>query len=169
MSRVQGIQRTTKGSLFKKKKKKSETELTAGILKRDQKHTQVKRNAFLIRQNKTKCATIFKGVLFKATNNIENKNKERNYIADVHLEAPNWHQLSDRDRKVASSNFLLQSQLCVLTLIRCPLHPRVIAVARKKKKKNGHSAKSANGKLHLNKHTPSSLESPWSCSQRQEI
>ena len=29
-------------------------------------------------------------------------------------------------------NFLLQSQLCVLTLIRCPFHPRVTAVARKR-------------------------------------
>ena len=45
-----------------------------------------------------------------------------------------------RDRKVAGSNpmleqrdhFLLQSQLCVLTLIRCPFHPRVTAVARKR-------------------------------------
>ena len=29
-------------------------------------------------------------------------------------------------------NFLLQSQLCVLTLIRCPFHPRVTVVARKR-------------------------------------
>ena len=29
-------------------------------------------------------------------------------------------------------NFLLQSQLCMLTLIRCPFHPRVTAVARKR-------------------------------------
>ena len=29
-------------------------------------------------------------------------------------------------------NFLLQSSLCVLTLIRCLLHPRVTAVARKR-------------------------------------
>ena len=29
-------------------------------------------------------------------------------------------------------NFLLQSQLCVLTLIRCPFYPRVTAVARKR-------------------------------------
>ena len=29
-------------------------------------------------------------------------------------------------------NFLLQSQLCVLTLIRCPFHTRVTAVARKR-------------------------------------
>ena len=34
----------------------------------------------------------------------------------------------------------LQSQLCVLTLIRCPFHPRVTAVARKIPR---HSAKSA--------------------------
>ena len=44
-----------------------------------------------------------------------------------------------RDRKFASSNpgrsggriFFLQNQLCVLTLIQCPFHPRVTAVARK--------------------------------------
>ena len=29
-------------------------------------------------------------------------------------------------------NFVLQSQLCVLTLIRCPFRPRVIAVTRKR-------------------------------------
>ena len=29
-------------------------------------------------------------------------------------------------------NFLLHSQLCALTLIQCPFHPRVIAVARKR-------------------------------------
>ena len=29
-------------------------------------------------------------------------------------------------------NFLLQSQLCVLTFIRCPFHPHVTAVARKR-------------------------------------
>ena len=48
-------------------------------------------------------------------------------------------------------NFLLQSQLCVLTLIQCPFHPCVI----------GHSAKSAGGWLHLNKHTPLTCQS-WS-------
>ena len=32
----------------------------------------------------------------------------------------------------ARENFLLQSLLCVLTLIRCPFHPRVTAVARKR-------------------------------------
>ena len=31
-------------------------------------------------------------------------------------------------------NFLLQSQLCVLTLLLCPFHPRVTAVARKRPK-----------------------------------
>ena len=42
-----------------------------------------------------------------------------------------WLERQTRDRKVASSNpgrngegmFFLQSQLCVLTLIRCPFHP----------------------------------------------
>ena len=45
-----------------------------------------------------------------------------------------------RDRKDASSNpgrnggriFFLQSPLCVLTLIRCPFHPHVTAVAHKR-------------------------------------
>ena len=36
---------------------------------------------------------------------------------------------SRQDRR---ENFLLQSQLCVLTLIRCPFHPRVTAVAHKR-------------------------------------
>ena len=31
-----------------------------------------------------------------------------------------------------AGEFLLQSQLCVQTLIRCPFHPRVTAVARKR-------------------------------------
>ena len=35
-------------------------------------------------------------------------------------------------RQERRENFLLLSQLCVLTLIRCPLHPRVTAVARKR-------------------------------------
>ena len=50
-----------------------------------------------------------------------------------------WLERRTRDRKVASSNpgrsggenFLLKSQVCVLTLIRCSFHPRVTAVARK--------------------------------------
>ena len=44
-----------------------------------------------------------------------------------------------RDRKVANSNpgrsggrIFFSSQLCVLTLIPCPFHPRVTAVARKR-------------------------------------
>ena len=51
-----------------------------------------------------------------------------------------WLERQTRDRKVASSNpgrsgertFFFQSQLCELTLIRCPFHPRVTAVARKR-------------------------------------
>ena len=50
-----------------------------------------------------------------------------------------WLERRTRDRKAASSNpgrsgggnFLLKSQACVLSLIRCPFHPRVTAVARK--------------------------------------
>ena len=51
----------------------------------------------------------------------------------------------------AAGEFLLQSQLFVLTLIRCPFHPRVTAVARKNP---SNAAKSAGGRLHLNTHTP---------------
>ena len=51
-----------------------------------------------------------------------------------------WLERRTRDRKVAGSNpdrsggriFFFQSSLCVLTLIRCPFHPRVTEVARKK-------------------------------------
>ena len=35
-------------------------------------------------------------------------------------------------RQERRGNFLLQSKLCVLTLIRCPFHPLVTAVARKR-------------------------------------
>ena len=35
-------------------------------------------------------------------------------------------------RQERRENFLLQSQLCVLTLIRCPFPPRVTAVTRKR-------------------------------------
>ena len=35
-------------------------------------------------------------------------------------------------RQERRENFLLHCQLCVLTLIRCPFHPRVTAVARKR-------------------------------------
>ena len=35
-------------------------------------------------------------------------------------------------RQERRENFLLQSQLCVLTLFRCPFHLRVTAVARKR-------------------------------------
>ena len=37
-----------------------------------------------------------------------------------------------KSRQEQRENFLLQSQLCVLTLIRSPFHPRVTAVARKR-------------------------------------
>ena len=52
-----------------------------------------------------------------------------------------WLERGTRGRKVASSNpgrsgeriFFSRVNFCVLTLIRCPFHPRVTAVARKKK------------------------------------
>ena len=48
--------------------------------------------------------------------------------------------------------FLLQSQLCVLTLIRCPFP----VLQQWHVKDPGHSAKSAGGRLHLNTLTPMS-------------
>ena len=48
-------------------------------------------------------------------------------------------------RQERQENILLQNHLCVLTLIRCPVHPRVTPVARKR---SGRSAKSAGGRLH---------------------
>ena len=54
-------------------------------------------------------------------------------------------------RQELRENFLLQSQLCVLTLIRCPFHPFVTAVARKRPRS---FCQSAGGRLHLNTHTP---------------
>ena len=53
-------------------------------------------------------------------------------------------------------NFLLQSKLCVLTLIQCPFHPLVTTVARKSP---GHTAITAGGRLHLNTHTSLSQRS----------
>ena len=51
-----------------------------------------------------------------------------------------WLECRTRDRKVCQfesrqerrDDFLLRSQLCVLILFRCPFHPRVTAVARKR-------------------------------------
>ena len=54
-------------------------------------------------------------------------------------------------RQERRENFLLQSQLCVLTFVRCPFHPRI---TQWHVKDPTHSAKSAAGRLHLNMHTP---------------
>ena len=40
--------------------------------------------------------------------------------------------LKDCEFESRQENFLFQSQLCMLTLIRCPFHPHVTAVARKR-------------------------------------
>ena len=56
-----------------------------------------------------------------------------------------------KSRQGWQENFLLQSQLWVLTLIWCPFHPCVTAVARKRPR---YSAKGPGGRLHLNTHTP---------------
>ena len=49
-------------------------------------------------------------------------------------------------------NFLLQRQLCVLTLIQCPFHPHVTAVACKRPR--SFCQKNTGGRLQLNMHTP---------------
>ena len=54
-------------------------------------------------------------------------------------------------RQERRENFLLQCQLCVLTLIRCPFHPML---PQWHVKGPGHSAKGAGGMLHPNTHTP---------------
>ena len=59
-------------SVKKKKKKKNETELTADVLKKDQKHTKCSTERFLIRQKKKVRLQIFEGILFfEATNDTE--------------------------------------------------------------------------------------------------
>ena len=59
----------------------------------------------------------------------------------------NTHKYS-RERR---ENFLLQSQLYALTLIRCPFYPVLLQWYVKEP---GHSTKSACGRLRLNTHTP---------------
>ena len=53
-------------------------------------------------------------------------------------------------RQEQQENFLLQGLLSVLTLIQCLLHPVLL---QWHVKVSGHSAKSADGTLHLNTHT----------------
>ena len=72
-----------------------------------------------------------------------------------------WLECQTHDWKIASSNLAGAAgefsspestlSVCVLTLIRCPFHPCVTAVACKRL---GHSAKSAGVRIHLNTHTP---------------
>ena len=63
-----------------------------------------------------------------------------------------------KSRQEWRENFLLQSQLCVLTLIRCPFHPLVTAVAHKRPQS---FCQKCCGRLHLNVHTPLTQRS-WS-------
>ena len=53
-------------------------------------------------------------------------------------------------------NFLPQSQLCVLTLIRCPFQPHVTTVARKRP---WSFFQKCSDRLHLNMHTPLTQQS----------
>ena len=46
--------------------------------------------------------------------------------------ASDWHAADAGSIPRCGKGFFSQSQLCVLTLIRCPFHPRVIATARKR-------------------------------------
>ena len=59
----------------------------------------------------------------------------------------------------AVKNFLLQRQLCVLTLIRCPFHPPVLPQWHIKDP--GHSVQSAGGTLHLNTNILHSMKYEW--------
>ena len=76
--------------------------------------------------------------VFAINNNNNNKKKNYRYLWGVGIAC--WLEHRTLDRKVASSNpgrsggenFLLQSQLCVLSLIRCPFQPHVPAVVRKR-------------------------------------
>ena len=54
--------------------------------------------------------------------------------ADLLVRAPDsWSKdCKFESRQERRENFLLQRQLCVLTLMRCPFHPSVTAVARKR-------------------------------------
>ena len=56
-----------------------------------------------------------------------------------------------------AGEYLPQSSLCVLTLIRCPFHPLVLPQWHVKDP--GHCAKSAGVRLHLNAYTPSTQRS----------
>ena len=68
-----------------------------------------------------------------------------------------WLERRTRDRR---ENFLLQGQLCVLTLIRCVRSTPVLPQWHVKAP--GHSAKSADGRLHLNTlYTLDPTKSEW--------
>ena len=49
--------------------------------------------------------------------------------AGFFLTCKDFGRMLDNFRLEQQENFLLQGQLCVLTLIRCPFHPRATAVA----------------------------------------
>ena len=63
-----------------------------------------------------------------------------------------------KSRQERQENFLLQSQLCVVTLIRCPSHPCVTAVACKRPQS---FCQKCRWLVPLNTHTPLTQ---WSCS-----
>ena len=61
-------------------------------------------------------------------------------------------------RQERREDFLLQGYLCVLTLVRCPFHPRVTAVARKRPWSFCQKCR-WQVSLHLNTHTPLTQQS----------
>ena len=67
-------------------------------------------------------------------------------------------RLGVESRQEQQENVLFQSQLCVLTLIRCPFHLWPL-LPQWHVKDPGHSARSAGGRLHLNLHTPLTQQS----------
>ena len=68
---------------------------------------------------------LFSGIFFsKAIRNSE---------FALSFKSASWSRDSEfESRQEQQKNFVLQSQLCVLALIRCPFHPSVITVARKR-------------------------------------
>ena len=68
------------------------------------------------------------------------------YSADSRSKGCRFESLQER-----RENLLLESQLCVLTPIRCPFHP---VLPQWHVKDPGYSNKNAGGRLHLNTQTP---------------
>ena len=71
-----------------KTNKKTETELTAGVMKKDQKQTKKMKQPFLIRLNKTKCTNFQGNPLFQSY--IQHKNSRPLPSASIQLAKDIW-------------------------------------------------------------------------------